>query len=51
MFLLKNAEYLNVLSMQSNIEVTLASRIFLVLNKESAWQNEVYDLASLEGSL
>lgn len=51
MFFLKNTEYLNVLSILSNIEVTLASRIFSVLNKESEWWNEEYDLSAIQGSV
>lgn len=39
MFLLKNAESLNVFSVPGNSQVTLTSTVFLVLNKEAERKN------------
>ena len=51
MFLLKNAEYLNVFSVPGNSQVTLTSTVFLVLNKEAERKNNKWALASFQSSV
>lgn len=51
MFLLKNAEYLNVFPVPGNSQVTLTSTVFLVLNKEAERKNNKWALASIQSSV